>query len=293
MKVSVQKLTTDLGPDCEDVIILWEEMSKFMESGIMGLKSLLDTESISSVLWLLQTALGAMTETVERIPILERILIIVNASDNGVPLTKSEEAFVFDPPFIAELSTYEWVQHCVSLHNAADDALSDRLDALTSSFPQPRRLLVVADHLKGSVEVLARLGMNSRAMLKSVNLVILCVGRIPKADSLVQGVLHCGSVNLEDYNTYSQLMDDLTNQGTTAQAIYASYGHANRSVSFLRDLQSKAFVEVLRHGKPGGDGINPLGNKDFMTWAPLLQREVTGADLSVILSNIAALDAMH
>ena len=85
----------------------------------------------------------------------------------------------------------------------------------------------------------------------------------------------------------------MTNQGTTAQAIYAAYGHANQSVSFLRDLQSRGFVEVLRHGKTGGEGINPLGNKDFMTWAPLLQREVTGADLSIILSNIAALDAMH
>ena len=77
--LNVSQLPDSLGDNCKNAARMVEEAKNLAENGFMGVNSILSTNPLDGVLWLLSTVMCALDDLELRVPIAYRVLMILKA----------------------------------------------------------------------------------------------------------------------------------------------------------------------------------------------------------------------
>ena len=288
----VTQLPDSLGDNCKNAARMVEEAKNLAENGFMGVNSILSTNPLDGVLWLLSTVMCALDDLDLRIPIAYRVLMILKALKEKRELSSVEMTYLFDQAFLARLKETEFYLSSVAAYTTFDTTLAEHFSKSMSEFTQFRQLAIVPPHMQDGIQILKLFGLNATSAVILANCVIGVYGQLPRAESLVHSLLQPGEVNMSDYADYLHIWNDVADVLVVVDAIFSAYNDPRSCPVVLDGIRAAAFLEIIRRAKGCKDRLDPLGPRDFVSWKPLLALHADASHIKAIESVMAELDSI-
>jgi len=204
-------------------------------------------------------------------------------------LNSAELAYMFEPSFLSTLKEMDFFLSAAAAFTIFDLTLAEQFSKSMADFPQFRQLTIVSSHMQFGVEMLKSLGLPSTSAVILANCVIGVYGQLPRAESLVQSMLNPGEVDMSNYADYAHIWNDISDVLVVVQAIYDAFGDPRACSDVLDAVRASAFMEIIRRAKRSSE-LDPLGNRDFVSWKPLLAIHVDQSNVGDIEAVIKDLD---
>ena len=287
--LNVSQLPDSLGDGCKNTCRMVEEAKNLAKNGFMGISSILSTNPLDSILWLLSTVMCALDDLGPRIPIAYRVLMILRALEAKRELNSAELAYLFEPAFLVGLKEMDFYLSAVSAHTMLDVTLAEQFSKSMADFPQFRQLTIVPPHMQSGVKMLELFGLPAASAMILANCVVGVYGQVPRAESLVQSLLNPGEVDMSNYADYSHIWNDVADVLVVVRAIYDAYGDPRACSDVLDGVRASAFLEIIRRAK-GSPDLDPLGTRDFVSWKHLLAIHADASHIKAIELVITDLD---
>jgi hypothetical protein len=182
--LNVNQLPDSLGDNCKNAARMVEEAKNLAENGFMGVNSILSTNPLDGVLWLLSTVMCALDDLDLRIPIAYRVLMILKALKEKRELSSVEMTYLFDQAFLARLKETEFYLSSVAAYTTFDTTLAEHFSKSMSEFTQFRQLAIVPPHMQDGTQILKLFGLPATSAVILANCVIGVYGQLPRADPL-------------------------------------------------------------------------------------------------------------
>lgn len=267
--LNVNQLPESSGDNCKNASRLVEEAKNLAATGFMGVNSILSTNPLDGVLWLLTTVMCALDDLEPRIPIAYRVLMILKALKAKRELSSVEMAYLFEPSFLGPLKESELFLSSTAAYATPDVNLAEHFSKSMADFTQFLQLTVVPPHMQDFIQMLKLFGLPAASASILANFVIGVYGQVPRAESLVQSLLQPGEVDMSNYADYSHIWNDVAGVLVVVGAIYDAYNDPRACLRVLNGIRCQAFLEIIRRAN-GSPDLDPLGARDFVSWKHLL-----------------------
>ena len=289
----VTQLPDSLGENCKNAARMVEEAKNLAENGFMGVNSILSTNPLDGVLWLLSTVMCALDDLDLRIPIAYRVLMILKALKEKRELSSVEMTYLFDQAFLAQLKETEFYLSSVAAYTTFDTTLAEHFSKSMAEFTQFRQLAIVPPHMQDGIQILKLFGLPATSAVILANCVIGVYGQLPRAESLVHSLLQPGEVDMSDYSDYLHIWNDVADVLVVVDAIFSAYNDPRSCPVVLDGIRAAAFLEIIRRAKGCKDRLDPLGPRDFVSWKHLLSLHADASHIKAIESVMAELDSIN